>query len=426
MLNMRNTKFIAAFCLFLAAGAGYALAQVSGSSVAGADLLRAGEGALAKGEFSAAAGKFGRALRSNDLSDAQVARALYQRGVAYEKSERPAQAIADITGALFLAGLSGEDRAQAYLSRGRAYEAVGMSDLARKDISRAKSGGISASRIARSKQTGSASRQSGGPAFSTTVRSADQHGPAPSFRTQVKPAAPSSARQTRVASFETQTRAPAPPEPEIPRFRTTIVPNNAQAPASWSTATQQGAETAPAAAQEESSGKVSSFLGGLWEKTKSKVGGGGETQSSAPAPPEAPPQAAPQWSQTTSTAASQRTPPPASSAVQPIAASGASGYRIQLAALRSESEAQATWKRLVSRHKNLLGDRQSNIVRTELGGLGTFYRVQLGPFASKTESQQLCKSFKQGGLDCFLLAPYLPALCYLHGHCPIGRKAKIC
>ena len=161
---------------------------MAGSAERGADLLKAGEGALAKGEFSAAAGQFGRALRSNDLSDVEVARALYQRGVAYQKSERPAQAIADITGALFLAGLSREDRAKAYLSRGRAYEAVGMADLARNDISRAKSGGLNASQIARSNQPGSTLRQSGGPAFSTTVRTADQRSPAPSFRTEVKPA----------------------------------------------------------------------------------------------------------------------------------------------------------------------------------------------------------------------------------------------
>ena len=77
----------------------------------------------------------------------------------------------------------------------------------------------------------------------------------------------------------------------------------------------------------------------------------------------------------------------------------------QLAALKSQSEAQETWKRLSSKHKSLLGNRQPNIVKTELGGLGTFYRVQLGPFPSKAESQQLCKSFKQDGLDCFLLAP---------------------
>jgi cell division septation protein DedD len=418
MMTMRYAKFITTFVLFLALSAGHAFAQVAGNAQSGSDLLRAGEGSLAKGKFTAAAGQFGRALRSNDLSDAEVARTLYKRGLAYEKSERPAQAIADITNALFLKGLSGSDRAKAYLSRGRAYEAVGLSDLARSDISRAKSGGLSESQIAHSSQGVTPSRQTGGPAFSTTVQSAGQRSPA---------------RETRVASFETQTRAPAPPKPEIPRFRTTIVPNETpvqapaartaavnqkpSAPAGWSTATQQGDGT-PAPAKEEPKGKVSSFLGGLWQKTKDKVGGGDKKESAAPLPPAAPSQTAPsqtapQWNQTTSAATRQRTAAPvqspraapATGTAQGGAANGGSGYRIQLAALRSEPEAQATWKRLASRHKNFLGNRQPNIVRTELGGLGTFYRVQIGPFSSKTESQQLCKNFKQGGLDCFLLAP---------------------
>ena len=412
-MTMRYAKFITTFGLFLALSAGHAFAQVAGNAQSGSDLLRAGEGSLAKGKFTAAAGQFGRALRSNDLSDAEVARTLYKRGLAYEKSERSAQAIADITNALFLKGLSGSDRAKAYLSRGRAYEAVGLSVLARSDISRAKSGGLSESQIAHSSQGVTPSRQTGGPAFSTTVQSAGQRSPA---------------RETRVASFETQTRAPAPPKPAIPRFRTTIVPNETpvqapaartaavnqklSAPAGWSTDTQQGDGT-PAPAKEESKGKVSSFLGGLWQKTKDKVGGGDKKESAAPLPPAAPSQTAPQWNQTTSAATRQRTAAPvqspraapATGTAQGGAANGRSGYRIQLAALRSEPEAQATWKKLASRHKNFLGNRQPNIVRTELGGLGTFYRVQIGPFSSKTESEQLCKNFKQGGLDCFLLAP---------------------
>lgn len=413
---MRHAKFIIALGLFLALTAGHAFAQVARNVASGNDLLKAGEGSLTKGNFKTAAGQFGRALRSNDLSDANVARALYQRGVAYEKSERPAQAIADITSALFLNGLSGNERAKAHLSRSRAYKAVGMEDLARSDISQAKSGGLSQSQIARSSQPAASQSQSGGPAFETTTQRAGQ---------RAQP------RNTRVASFDTQTRAPARSKPDIPRFRTTIVPNDApvrapatrtaavnpkpSAPAGWSTATQQDDGT-PAPSSQESKGKVSSFLGGLWQKTKDKVGRTNKAdkkETAAPLPPAAPSQPAPQWNQSTSAAQrpraaapfQTRTTAPAARPVQSSTASSGNGYRIQLAALRSESEAQATWKRLSSRHKNFLGNQQANIVKTELGGLGTFYRVQLGPFPSKAESQQLCKNFKQGGLDCFLLGP---------------------
>lgn len=438
--KMRYSNSIIALGLAMTLGASDSSAQSVGSAAQGGELLAAGEKALADGQFQVAAQHFVKALRSNDLTDIQVAKALYQRGVAYERIERPAQAIADITSALFLDALPGADRTKAYLSRGRAYEAVGMNDLARADISRAKSGGASARQIARSSQP--AQPDSGGPAFATSSRPAGIRASGPSFDTNVQPAgsststpslstrthAPSSVpHRQQVASFETQTKASPVREKPLPRFRTTILPQDSSTPAprpntrntarpaagsssSWSTAAS-GEQAAPVQ-EEESGGTVGRFFGNVWSKA---TGGGDEKKQTAAAPTPS----APQWSQTTSGARApqpnwnSRVAPPAqaspptqpASTVQPAAAAGGTGYRIQLAALRSEGEAQATWKRLQAKHRNFLGSHQPNIVKTDLGGLGTFYRVQLGPFADKAGSQQLCKDFKRGGLDCFLLAP---------------------
>lgn len=415
---MRYTISIIALGLAIVLGTANSFAQTVGGAAQGGALLGAGEKALAKGQYQGALQNFAKALRSNDLDDAQVAKALYQRGVANERLERPAQAIADITNALFLPALTGADRAKAYLSRGRAYEAVGMSDLARADISRAKSGGVSQQQISRSNQPApSGSRGAGGPAFATRIEPAGGSASGPSFDTSIQPAgsrssAPSFSTRTntpspakprqQVASFETQTKAAPGREEPIPRFRTTILP-------------QDGSTPQPEPAQkEESGGKVGRFFGNVWSKA---TGGGDEKKQAAAAPATLP--SAPQWNQTTnsaptsqpnwnaqvsSPAQASRPAPPASTA-QPAAASGGAGYRIQLAALRSDGEAQATWKRLQKKHGNFLGSRQPNIVRTDLGGLGTFYRVQLGPFSDKASSQQLCNDFKRGGLDCFLLAP---------------------
>lgn len=403
--------------LALMLGASGLSAQTVRGAAPGGDLLSAGEKALAKGQFQAAERNFARALRSNDLTDAQVAKALYLRGVANERSDRPAQAIADITSALYLPALPGADRAKAYLSRGRAYEAVGMSDLARADISRAKSGGASERQIARLSQP--ARSGAGGPAFATSSEPARSGASGPSFDTSVQPAgsrtsAPSFATRTnapsttsrrqRTASLETQSQAGR-AEP-IPRFRTTILPRDGGG-SSWNTSADT--QLSKPEQKEESGNKVGRFFGNVWSKA---TGGGDDKKQPAEAPATA--SSAPQWNQTTSVA---RTPQPkpnwnaqvsspeqSASAVQPAAAGG-QGYRIQLAALRSDGDAQATWKRLQAKHKGFLGARQPNIVKTNLGGLGTFYRVQLGPFANKANPQKLCKEFKRGGLDCFLLAP---------------------
>ena len=415
MMTLRQLFAILLLCMAMPAGASISYAQIGrNNAVQAADLIAKGEAALEKGQFEVAAQNFGRALRTSDLDEKSVAKTLYQRGVANERAGRPAQAIADITGALFLPDLSTADRAKAYLSRGRAYEAVGLTSQASSDIARARSGGVDERQVARASQPAASSSQSG-PAFETVSSSASNRAAAPTFRTSSERAPPpvpsfqTSSQATRaqpkrqqVASFETQARA-TPPKEEIPSFRTTIVPQDGQAPA---------AETP----EQESSGRVSRFVGNLWSRAS-----GDEKEASSPAPPvAAAAPAAPQWQQKTNVARApapaapswnaqvktpSRTAAPAATISNPAPAAGGRGYRIQLAALKTDGEAQQTWKRLQSKHGQLLGGREPNIVKTELGGLGTFYRLQLGPFADKASSQQLCKDFKAGGLDCFLLAP---------------------
>lgn len=466
-LLMRRTRLTAlALCAALAmfAGATSAHAQSPDDSQAGAQ-FKAGQDALANGKYRVAVGHFAKVLRNSELESAAVAKALYMRGVAHEKAGQPAQAIADITSALFLSGLSSSERAKAYLSRGKAYEAVGMSDLARADISRARSGGVSEQQVARSSQA-PRSRGSDGsvPTFETSTASsgaasagrsnARRSGDTvPTFATSSQTAASPPATTSRASNTQraapSQTRSNARArEEQIPQFRTSILPqetrtqtrsqqpraqtppptrtarSSGSAPTSWDTSVgQQQAAPAPAQSQEDESGtRVGRWFRGLRDNVTRR----GDTQqtAAAPATPPSPTPAAsapPQWQQTTSAA---RTPQPswssqvsapsrrtaaAPQAAPPAAAprpssGGGGGYRIQLAALRSDAEAQATWKRLQAKHGSMLGGYQPSIVKTDLGGLGTFYRVQLGPFADKAATQQLCKNFKSGGLDCFLLA----------------------
>lgn len=459
MRRMQLTVFALGVALAMAVSAPVSHAQSPGEGARVGELFKAGQNALANGQYRAAAGRFAKVLRNNDLTSEQVAKALYMRGTAYEKDGRPAQAIADITSALYLSGLSSAERAKAYLVRGKAYEAVRLNDLARADISRARNGGVSEQQIARASEA-PRSRDGGGsvPAFATTVAPSGGGSSTPSFTTRARSgqnrqavptfatssqsgATPSTAstaasKPRQSASFETRSSSAHAREEQIPQFRTSILPQDTPPKkpppvrtARSSGSTPAGSDTSVAGQQpiqppeQESGSRVGRFFRGL----KSKATGRDEEKQTTSAPPAASAPTAtspsPQWSQTTSVARAPQpswnsqvsSPPPAQrsrAAPQPPAVAPApqpaspasSGYRIQLAALRSDADAQATWKRLQAKHGALLGSYQPSIVKTDLGGLGTFYRVQLGPFPDKAATQQLCKNFKSGGLDCFLLA----------------------
>lgn len=89
--------------------------------------------------------------------------------------------------------------------------------------------------------------------------------------------------------------------------------------------------------------------------------------------------------------------PPASS----VAGSG--GIKLQVAAVRSRSEAEALAGLLVGRHANVLGGRRPQVDETIIGSMGTFYRVRIGPFANESEPQRLCNSLKPDGFDCLVV-----------------------
>jgi cell division septation protein DedD len=82
------------------------------------------------------------------------------------------------------------------------------------------------------------------------------------------------------------------------------------------------------------------------------------------------------------------------------AASGA--YVMQMASLRSESDAQAAWKRIQAKHVALLEGLKPLVERADLGDRGVFYRLQAGPFPSKATADDLCAQLKAAGQDCLV------------------------
>lgn len=92
-------------------------------------IVDAGIAALNSGKVDLAVQQFSSALAAGGLPAPLLARALFQRGVAYRKQNKPAQAIADLTSALWLkGGLTDTERKQALEERGAAYVDAGLPD----------------------------------------------------------------------------------------------------------------------------------------------------------------------------------------------------------------------------------------------------------------------------------------------------------
>ncbi|HET7154618.1 MAG TPA: SPOR domain-containing protein [Hyphomicrobiaceae bacterium] len=84
---------------------------------------------LQSGKTEQAAQALTATLAGGNLPPAIMARALYMRGVAYRQQSKPAQAISDLTSALWLkGGLTAEDRQDALKQRSGAYADAGLTE----------------------------------------------------------------------------------------------------------------------------------------------------------------------------------------------------------------------------------------------------------------------------------------------------------
>jgi cell division septation protein DedD len=84
------------------------------------------------------------------------------------------------------------------------------------------------------------------------------------------------------------------------------------------------------------------------------------------------------------------------------AADGTGHYVVQVSSQRSEADAQASYKALQQKYASVLGGHDPIIRRADLGDKGTFYRAQVGPFATMDEATQLCNSLKSAGGQCII------------------------
>ena len=77
------------------------------------------------------------------------------------------------------------------------------------------------------------------------------------------------------------------------------------------------------------------------------------------------------------------------------------GFFVQLSAPKSEAEALSTLRALKSKYAVLKG-HEPVIRRKDEGPRGVLYTVQVGPFESGYDADQLCKQLKTAGGICFV------------------------
>jgi len=85
------------------------------------------------------------------------------------------------------------------------------------------------------------------------------------------------------------------------------------------------------------------------------------------------------------------------------AKAAASGYRIQIAAVRSAAAAEKEWSRLQKKHTDLLGGLNSMIEKADLGKKGIYYRIRAGMIAENTTAKDLCAALKQRKVGCIVV-----------------------
>ncbi|MBA3448703.1 MAG: SPOR domain-containing protein, partial [Pseudaminobacter sp.] len=87
--------------------------------------------------------------------------------------------------------------------------------------------------------------------------------------------------------------------------------------------------------------------------------------------------------------------------ISPAPTTAAGAWSMQIASQPSEAAAQSSYQDLVSRYGGVLEGRPANIVKAEIAGKGTFWRVRV-PAGSRNDAINLCESYKSAGGNCFV------------------------
>ena len=86
----------------------------------------------------------------------------------------------------------------------------------------------------------------------------------------------------------------------------------------------------------------------------------------------------------------------------PAAQAAGGPYVVQVSAQKTEDEARASFQSLQQKYPGVLGGREATIRRADLGQNQTWYRVQIGAFATSEQATTFCNSLKDAGGQCIV------------------------
>ncbi len=94
---------------------------------------------------------------------------------------------------------------------------------------------------------------------------------------------------------------------------------------------------------------------------------------------------------------------PTSNASEPqVASTAPAGWAVQVSSQRSEEQARSSYSNLQRRFPQLLGGQEAMILQADLGDKGIYYRVRVGPMASREAAISLCENLQSAGGSCFV------------------------
>ncbi|PSJ65672.1 SPOR domain-containing protein [Kumtagia ephedrae] len=88
-------------------------------------------------------------------------------------------------------------------------------------------------------------------------------------------------------------------------------------------------------------------------------------------------------------------------ALDPAAAPAPGSWSMQIASQPTEAAAQSSYQDLQRRYGSVLEGKQATIVKAEIAGKGTFWRVRV-PAGSRNDAVKLCETYKAAGGSCFV------------------------
>ena len=323
--------------------------------------LQSGYQALQQKKAKVAARELTQAIQSGKLRSKDMAKALYYRGRAYGATERPADAIADLTSALWIKGALGKkDRSAALALRQQLYAQAGV----------------------------------GAAVFSTTTTAATTTTETARSPTQATSASPKRATRRATVPLPTAKKSVAGsnrPQGSV-RTKTAALPQ-----------TTGSTSTDPLVAVNQG---VTSFFNNLF-------GGSPSPSSSTPNPTSAQilkgdnPKTVSSWSTGTQSSAGSRSPAKrvaraAQTNSAPKRRTSKGKYFVQVATFRTAGQAQAIANQVASKYPSALGGRTPSVEPDVLGNMGKYFFVRVRAFGAEQDTRGLCQKLLANGLDCLV------------------------